>query len=32
MHKIENKRLFKEEINYGVGTWYVNSTHKEAKN
>ena len=31
MHKIENKCLFKEEINYGVGTWYINSTLKEQK-
>ena len=32
MHKIENKRLWKEEMSYGGGTWYMDSTHEEIKN
>ena len=32
MHKIENKRLCKDEMGYGVGTWYMDSTLWELKN
>ena len=29
MHKIENKSLWKEEMNYGVVTWYMGRTFEK---
>ena len=30
MHKIENKSLWKENMSYGSGTWYIDSTLEES--
>ena len=32
MHKIENKSLWKEEMNYGGDTWYLGRIFEELKN
>ena len=32
MHKIENKNLWKEEMNYGGETWYMGRIYEELKN
>ena len=31
MHKIENKSLWKEEINYGGDTWYMGRIYEDLK-
>ena len=32
MYKIENKRLWKEEMSYGSETWYMGRIYEELKN